>query len=155
MDAAWLHDPSGVCPRLSLLQVPEPKIVKNRVHLDLRVFGQGTPDEKWSHLTDEVARLSALGAAVVQEFTGRQRATVRQRDEHRRPGGLLSRSVRRAVVVGLGARDGAWSGDGLVVRRRKGAAIAQYHPADSCRVRRRWRWDACRGGCLVTVAWAG
>ncbi len=36
---------------------------------------------------------------------------------------------------GLGARDGAWSGDGLVVRRREGAAIAQYHRADSCRVR--------------------
>ncbi len=70
MDAAWLHDPSGVAPRLSLLQVPEPKIVKNRLHLDLRVSGQGTPAEKWSHITQEVTRLSSLGAAVVQEFTG-------------------------------------------------------------------------------------
>jgi len=70
MDAAWLHDPSRVAPRLSLLQVPEPKIVKNRLHLDLRVSGQGTPDEKWSHVADEVTRLSALGAAVLQEFTG-------------------------------------------------------------------------------------
>lgn len=70
MTAAWLHDPSGVAPRLSLLQVPEPKIAKNRLHLDLRVSGQGTPDEKWSRVTDEVARLLAFGAVVLHEFAG-------------------------------------------------------------------------------------
>jgi hypothetical protein len=70
MDAAWLHDPSGVAPRLSLLQVPEPKIAKNRLHLDLRVSGQETPDRKWSRVTEEVTRLSALGAVVLQQFAG-------------------------------------------------------------------------------------
>jgi hypothetical protein len=30
-DAAWLHDPAGIGPRLSLLQVPEPKVAKNRL----------------------------------------------------------------------------------------------------------------------------
>jgi Glyoxalase-like domain len=34
MDATWLHDPTSVAPRLSLLQVPEPKTAKNRLHLD-------------------------------------------------------------------------------------------------------------------------
>jgi hypothetical protein len=34
-DAAWLHDPAGVGPRLCLLQVPEPKTVKNRIHWDV------------------------------------------------------------------------------------------------------------------------
>ena len=29
-----------------------------------------------------------------------------------------------------GGRDRIWSGDGLVVRRREGAAVAQYHRAD-------------------------
>ena len=32
---AWLYDPRGVAPSLCLLQVPEPKTAKNRLHLDL------------------------------------------------------------------------------------------------------------------------
>ena len=70
MDAAWLHDPTGVAPRLSLLQVPEPKTAKNRLHLDLRGSGDGTPEQRWSCVKTEVARLAAAGAATVQEFSG-------------------------------------------------------------------------------------
>ena len=70
MDAAWLHDPTGVAPRLSLLQVPEPKTAKNRLHLDLRVSGEGTPEERGSRVMTEVARLGAAGAVSLQEFTG-------------------------------------------------------------------------------------
>jgi len=68
MGAAWLHDPSGVAPRLSLLQVPEPKTAKNRLHLDLRVSGEGTPGQRWSRITDEVARLTAAGAVALHTF---------------------------------------------------------------------------------------
>jgi catechol 2,3-dioxygenase-like lactoylglutathione lyase family enzyme len=67
---AWLLDPSGVAPRLSLLRVPEPKTAKNRLHIDLRVSGQGTSDQKWSRITEEVTRLSALGAVVLQVDDG-------------------------------------------------------------------------------------
>ena len=70
MGAAWLHDPNGVAPRLCLLQVPEPKTAKNRLHLDLRVSGDGTPEHKWSRVTDEVARLSAAGAVALHTFAG-------------------------------------------------------------------------------------
>lgn len=42
---AWLHDPRGTGPHLCLLEVPEPKTVKNRMHLDLAVSGEGSPDE--------------------------------------------------------------------------------------------------------------
>jgi len=70
MGGAWLHDPTGIAPRLSLLQVPEPKTAKNRLHLDLRVAGDGTPEQKWARVTDEVARLIAAGAVALQEFTG-------------------------------------------------------------------------------------
>ena len=70
MGAAWLHDPTGLAPRLCLLQVPEPKTAKNRLHVDLRVSGEGTPEQKWTRVTDEVARLSAAGAVVLQEFVG-------------------------------------------------------------------------------------
>lgn len=45
----------GVSPDLVFLRVPEPKSVKNRVHLDLRPADQGA----------EVARLEGLGARRV------------------------------------------------------------------------------------------
>jgi hypothetical protein len=65
---AWLHDPAGVGPRLSLLRVPEPKVAKNRVHIDLRLAGAGTPDERWRRITDTVDRLSAAGGRVLHRF---------------------------------------------------------------------------------------
>jgi hypothetical protein len=70
MAGAWLHDPAGVAPRMSLLQVPEPKTAKNRLHLDLRVSGTGTAEQKWACVTDEVARLRAAGAVVLHECAG-------------------------------------------------------------------------------------
>ena len=66
--AVWLHDPTGVAARLCLLQVPEPKAAKNRLHVDLRVSGDGRPEQKWARVIDEVARLSAAGAVALQEF---------------------------------------------------------------------------------------
>jgi glyoxalase superfamily protein len=53
-DGAWLRDPDGVGPRLSLLRVPEPKSAKNRLHIDLRVAGTGTAEERWTRITKEV-----------------------------------------------------------------------------------------------------
>jgi len=70
MDGAWLHDPTGVAPRLCLLQVPEPKIAKNRLHLDLRISGNGTPEERWARVIEEVARLSAAGGTALRKFVG-------------------------------------------------------------------------------------
>lgn len=51
-----LTDPSGRRPTLLLQRVPEPKTVKNRMHLDLRV----------RDMDPEVARLEALGAERVR-----------------------------------------------------------------------------------------
>jgi hypothetical protein len=65
-DGAWLRDPDGVGPRLSLLRVPEPKSAKNRLHLDLRVAGTGSPEERWARITREVERLTAAGATVLR-----------------------------------------------------------------------------------------
>lgn len=50
-------------PRILFQQVPEPKTVKNRLHLDLRVGPDRTAE-------DEVARLVALGATELHQ--GRQ-----------------------------------------------------------------------------------
>ncbi len=62
--ASAIIDPDGVGPRLYFQRVPEGKVVKNRVHLDLNVGGpRGTPlDERRRRVDAEVGRLVQLGA---------------------------------------------------------------------------------------------
>ncbi|MFI6102043.1 VOC family protein [Lentzea sp. NPDC051213] len=55
-------DPTGVGPRLFFQRVPEGKVVKNRVHLDVRVGTGLVGDERLATLEAECARLIALGA---------------------------------------------------------------------------------------------
>jgi hypothetical protein len=69
-DGAWLCDPDGVGPRLSLLQVPEPKVAKNRLHMDVRVSASAAADQRWTTITETVTRLTAAGATQLQEFPG-------------------------------------------------------------------------------------
>jgi hypothetical protein len=59
-------DPTGVGPRLFFQRVPEGKVVKNRVHLDVRVGTGLVGDERLSTLEAESARLLALGAKQVE-----------------------------------------------------------------------------------------
>ena len=56
--ARAIEDPDGTGPRLFFQRVPEPKTVKNRVHLDLRAEDT---------MAGEIDRLVALGASVLQE----------------------------------------------------------------------------------------
>ena len=64
-DARALEDPAGSGPRVFLQKVPEPKIAKNRMHLDLNAGGgQAVPvEERRVRVDAEVARLKALGAS--------------------------------------------------------------------------------------------
>ncbi|MEU6558859.1 VOC family protein [Nocardia nova] len=55
-------DPSGTGPRLYFQRVPEDKVVKNRVHLDVRVGTGLVGDERVAALEAECERLVALGA---------------------------------------------------------------------------------------------
>jgi len=55
-------DPTGVGPRLFFQRVPEGKVVKNRVHLDVRVGTGLVGDERLAALEAEGDRLVALGA---------------------------------------------------------------------------------------------
>jgi hypothetical protein len=59
-------DPSGVGPRLFFQRVPEGKVVKNRVHLDVRVGTGLVGEERVAALEAECERLTALGAMRVQ-----------------------------------------------------------------------------------------
>ncbi|MBV9098585.1 MAG: VOC family protein [Frankiaceae bacterium] len=60
------EDPNGVGPRLFFQRVPEGKVVKNRVHLDVRVGTGLVGDERVAALEAECARLEALGATRVE-----------------------------------------------------------------------------------------
>ncbi|GIF04918.1 VOC family protein [Actinoplanes siamensis] len=59
-------DPTGVGPRLFFQRVPEGRVVKNRVHLDVRVGTGLVGEERLAVLRAESARLVALGAEQVQ-----------------------------------------------------------------------------------------
>ncbi len=61
---AWFaaSDPTGVGPRLFFQRVPEGKVVKNRVHLDVRVGTGLVGEERLAALEAECARLVPLGA---------------------------------------------------------------------------------------------
>lgn len=69
-DGAYLVDPDGVGPTLSFMKVPESKVVKNRLHVDVKAGGgRETPWEvRWPRVLDKVAELTAAGATVVQEY---------------------------------------------------------------------------------------
>lgn len=68
-DEAWsaVVDPAGGGPRLLFQRVPEGKVVKNRLHLDVRVSGADTAPGRRPPLVDaEVVRLCARGATHVR-----------------------------------------------------------------------------------------
>jgi len=59
-------DPSGAGPRLFFQRVPEGKVVKNRVHLDVRAGTGLVGQERLATLEAECERLLTLGAAHVR-----------------------------------------------------------------------------------------
>jgi Glyoxalase-like domain len=71
-DAAACRDPHGVEPRFFFQKVPEAKLAKNRVHLDIHV----EPDRK----AGEVARLTDLGAELIEMHDDRGPRTYVMRD---------------------------------------------------------------------------
>lgn len=65
LTSRWIaEDPIGVGPRLFFQRVPEGKVVKNRVHLDIRANTErhSTREE----VDAEVQRISALGGTVLE-----------------------------------------------------------------------------------------
>jgi hypothetical protein len=63
-----LEDPDGKGPRLFFQQVPEDKVAKNRVHLDVRTASDLRGDERMAALETECERLLALGATRLRRF---------------------------------------------------------------------------------------
>ncbi|MFY0405410.1 VOC family protein [Solicola sp. PLA-1-18] len=75
-------DPKGVGPAVWFQVVPESKVVKNRLHIDVQVGGgRGVPlDERRTRVRSRVATLTALGATVLHthegEFVGHYATTL-------------------------------------------------------------------------------
>jgi Glyoxalase-like domain len=68
-DGASIIDPAGRGPAIGWLRVAERKVAKNRLHLDLRLAGDGPWDmvERERLIRDRVPELIALGASFVRE----------------------------------------------------------------------------------------
>ncbi|MDF1595624.1 MAG: VOC family protein [Acidimicrobiia bacterium] len=65
-----LIDPAGRGPRLFFQKVPEEKLAKNRLHLDINIGGGGDadPGDRRSRVDAHVELLVGAGGAVVGEF---------------------------------------------------------------------------------------
>ena len=61
-----IEDPDGDGPRVFFEQVPEDKVAKNRVHLDVRAAPGLAGEERMAALEAECDRLVALGAVRVR-----------------------------------------------------------------------------------------
>ncbi|RZT84425.1 hypothetical protein EV383_1266 [Pseudonocardia sediminis] len=60
-----IEDPDGHGPRMFFQQVPEDKVAKNRLHLDVRAAPGLEGEERMTALETECARLVARGATRV------------------------------------------------------------------------------------------
>jgi hypothetical protein len=80
--ASAVIDPDGKGPRLFFQRVPEPKAVKNRVHLDLHVSAgpSASAEERKVDIEPETERLVALGAERVEARQERNEYFVVMRD---------------------------------------------------------------------------
>jgi hypothetical protein len=82
--ASAVVDPDKAGPRVYFQKVPEPKTVKNRVHLDLNVGGgpQTPLEERKQRVNAEVSRLMGLGASRLRTLAERgEYCTVMQDPE--------------------------------------------------------------------------
>jgi len=68
-DGASIIDPDGVGPAIGWLRVPEGKTAKNRLHIDIRVAGEGPWDlvERARLIRELVPVLEDAGATKVRE----------------------------------------------------------------------------------------
>jgi hypothetical protein len=65
-DASVVEDPDGVRPRVFFQRVPEGKMAKNRVHLDIRAAPGLAGDERMAALETVAIDLVGHGATVVR-----------------------------------------------------------------------------------------
>ena len=67
-DASAIVAPDGPGPRVFFQKVPEPKQVKNRVHVDVRAAPGLQGEERMAALEAEAERLTKLGATRLKRY---------------------------------------------------------------------------------------
>ena len=76
-----LVDPQGTGPRIFFQQVPEDKVAKNRLHMDVRAAPGLSGDDRMAALERECDRLVALGATRRGDRARRRHARRPHRDD--------------------------------------------------------------------------
>jgi hypothetical protein len=80
-DGASISDPEGAGPKLYFQKVPEPKVVKNRIHLDLDIARASDPiAARTADVQAEAARLEAVGATVLRRVSDHDHFHITMRD---------------------------------------------------------------------------
>jgi hypothetical protein len=79
-DQASVVDPEGAGPRLYFQKVPEGKVAKNRVHLDVRVATGLKGEDRKERIEAHVARLLEAGASIAWRTDNQLGQTVVMRD---------------------------------------------------------------------------
>lgn len=79
-DQASVVDPEGAGPRLYFQKVPEGKVAKNRVHLDVRVATGLTGEARRQRIDAHVAQLLEAGASVAWRTDNPRGQTIVMRD---------------------------------------------------------------------------
>ena len=79
-DAGAVVDPEGKLPRLYFQKVPEGKVVKNRVHLDVNVGAGKKGEERQASIRGEADRLIGHGASMLYEFDRRGEFWITMQD---------------------------------------------------------------------------
>ena len=130
-------DPTGSGPRVFFQEVPEPKVVKNRVHLDIKLTGglRVPLQERRAQVDGEVERLVGLGATVA--YRNAPEGSDFSRVYPARPGGQrVLRGLRSGTVARpTSGRDVAKAGDEqrdphrAVLRAAAVEARAQVRPS--------------------------
>ena len=69
--ASAVVDPDGKGPRFYFQQVPEGKVVKNRVHVDVFVAEGFSGDERRAKQEEEALRVQSLGGTKIRSFDER------------------------------------------------------------------------------------
>jgi hypothetical protein len=79
-DQASVVDPEGAGPRLYFQRVPEGKVAKNRVHLDVRVALGLNGEARAQRIEEHVARLLEAGASIAWRNSDPRGEVVVMRD---------------------------------------------------------------------------
>ncbi len=77
-------DPDGSGASILFHRVPEPKVAKNRLHIDVWVAPRGgSPESSWPAVDAEVARLVELGASEIRRVAEDDQCFVVMTDPER------------------------------------------------------------------------